>query len=64
VDSIGFFASLLIKILGWKSVGNIGSPQSLKLYDKFIFPISRIIDRITLGRLLGKNLIMIAEKSL
>jgi SAM-dependent methyltransferase len=64
VDSVGFFASLLIKILGWKSIGNIGSPRSLKIYDKFIFPLSRIIDRITLGRLLGKNIILIAEKSL
>ena len=62
VDSIGYFATLLIKILGWKSVGNIGSPRSLKFYDKFIFPLSRIIDRVTFGRFFGKNLLLIAEK--
>ena len=63
VDSLGFFASLVIKLLGWKSVGNIGSPRSLKFYDKVIFPISRIIDAITLGQLFGKNLLLIAEKT-
>jgi SAM-dependent methyltransferase len=62
IDSLGFFASLVIKVLGWKSVGNIGSASSLKLYDTLIFPISRLIDKITFGRLLGKNLLLIAEK--
>jgi SAM-dependent methyltransferase len=62
VDSIGFFASLVIKVIGYKSVGNIGSAHSIKLYDTMIFPISKILDRITFGRLLGKNLLLIAEK--
>ena len=63
VDSLGFFASLVIRVLGWKSVGNIGSASSLKLYDTLIFPISRRIDKITFGRILGKNLLLIAEKN-
>ena len=62
VDSLGFFASIAIKVIGYKSVGNIGSASSLKLYDTLIFPISRIIDRITFGNILGKNLLLIAEK--
>lgn len=62
VDSFGFFASLVIKVLGWKSVGNIGSAKSLKFYDSVIFPISRFFDRLTFGKVLGKNLILIAEK--
>lgn len=62
VDSIGFFASLLIKILGWKSTGNIGSAKSLKMYDSVIFPVSRYLDRLTFGKVFGKNLILIAEK--
>lgn len=62
VDSIGFFASLVIKTLGWKSTGNIGSAKSLKFYDAMIFPISRFFDRLTLGKVLGKNLILVAEK--
>lgn len=62
VDSLGFFASFLIKAFGWKAIGNIGSSKSLKLYDSLIFPISRLIDRITLGKFLGKNLLLVAEK--
>jgi 2-polyprenyl-3-methyl-5-hydroxy-6-metoxy-1,4-benzoquinol methylase len=63
VDSVGFFASLLIKILGWKGIGNIGSNKSLIFYDRFVFPISQFFDFITAGKILGKNLILIAEKS-
>jgi SAM-dependent methyltransferase len=63
VDSVGFFASLVIKILGWKSVGNIGGQKSLIFYDRFVFPISQFLDFISAGKLLGKNLILIAEKS-
>jgi hypothetical protein len=62
VDSLGYFASLAIKVIGYKSAGNIGSASSLKLYDSLIFPISRIIDRITFGKILGKNLFLVAEK--
>lgn len=63
VDSVGFFASLVIKILGWKGVGNIGGQTSLVFYDRFVFPISQLLDFISAGKLLGKNLILIAEKS-
>ena len=62
VDSLGFFASLFIKIFGWRKIGNIGGSASLKLYDKVIFPVSRIIDRVTCGKFFGKNLLLIAEK--
>jgi len=62
VDSIGFFASLVIKALGWKSTGNIGGAKSLKIYDMIIFPISRLVDTLTFGKIVGKNLMLIAEK--
>lgn len=62
VDSLGFFASLVIRVFGWKSIGNIGGASSLKFYDAIIFPVSRLIDKITCGRVLGKNLLLIAEK--
>ena len=63
VDSVGFFASLVIKVLGWKGIGNIGGHKSLVFYDRFIFPISQILDVMTFGKVLGKNLILVAEKS-
>jgi SAM-dependent methyltransferase len=59
VDSLGFFATLLFKLIGSKS-GEI-THTSIRFYDKFIFGISRIVDRFT-GRWFGKNLIMVAKK--
>jgi len=62
VDSLGFFATFIIKLFGWKSTGNIGSPSSLRFYDTVIFPVSRILDLLTFGKILGKNILLIAQK--
>jgi SAM-dependent methyltransferase len=63
VDSIGFFASLFIRIVGYKSVGNIGGSKSLKFYDSVVFPVSQVLDRLGLRYLFGKNLLVIATKT-
>jgi len=62
IDSLGFVASIAIKIFGWKGVGNLGGFKSLKIYDRYIFPISRAIDFLSRGKLFGKNILLIAEK--
>jgi hypothetical protein len=59
VDSLGFFAALLYKVLGDTS-GSI-NVQGLRLYDRFIFPLSRLIDRIVAGSF-GKNLLLTAHR--
>ena len=59
VDSLGFFASLLYKMIDNKS-GDINL-SALKLYDAYVFPLSRLFDRI-FSRILGKNLLVIAAK--
>lgn len=59
-DSIGFFASFAIKLLGYNKVLGIGSLSSLKFYDKWIFPFSNFLDFIGFKYLLGKNLILVA----
>lgn len=59
VDSLGFFVTILFKIIGNKS-GNI-NPKSLKFYDKVIFPLSRFLD-LFLGAFLGKNILAVVEK--
>ena len=59
VDSLGFFATLLYKLLGDAS-GNI-NVRSLSLYDRFVFPVSRVVDRLVAGSL-GKNLLVTAHK--
>lgn len=59
VDSMGFFASLLYKLIN-KNTGCINR-GALRLFDRFIFPISILVDRITCC-FFGKNVVLIAEK--
>jgi hypothetical protein len=60
-DFIGFFASLLLKIVGYGSSG-LGSSQSLKLYDNLIYPLSRILDNLGCSTILGKNIFLVCKK--
>jgi hypothetical protein len=61
-DFLGYFAALTVKILGYKGKANLGSTRSLEIYDKYVFTVSRILDRIGFRYLIGKNLILIAQK--
>jgi SAM-dependent methyltransferase len=63
VDSVGVLASLLIKVFGFKGKSPIGSVASLKVYDRFVFPVSRFFDRLGFQHLVGKNLLVVAKKS-
>lgn len=58
-DSLGFFASLLFKLIGNKE-GTV-SRSALKLYDRFIFPLSRALDLLA-RRWFGKNLLLTCTK--
>jgi SAM-dependent methyltransferase len=58
-DSIGFFVSLLYKLINRKS-GSIDE-KSLVLYDTILFPLSVLGDTI-FHSLLGKNVFILAEK--
>ncbi len=51
-DSLGFFATLLFKLIGNKD-GAINE-RSLIIYDRFAFPLSRALD-VVCGSLFGKN---------
>lgn len=59
-DFIGFFATLAYLMLGAKD-GSI-NPAAIKFYDKFLTRLSFFIDKITFGKLPGKNILLIAEK--
>lgn len=59
VDSLGFFVTLFYKLVGDDS-GTINA-KSVFLYDRLIFPLSRMLD-VALGVLLGKNLLVVATK--
>ena len=60
VDSLGYLATLVYKLVGDRS-GSVGS-GSVAFYDAVIFPISRIIDFLSFGSF-GKNLTVVATKS-
>jgi hypothetical protein len=59
VDSLGVLATLLYKLLDQGS-GQV-NVRMLKIYDQWVFPLSRLIDQLT-GRLVGKNVLVRAIK--
>ena len=58
-DSLGFLAALAYKAIGPKS-GEL-NPRSVRLYDRYVFPLSRMLDRVA-DPLIGKNLILRATR--
>lgn len=58
-DSLGYLATLLYKYTG-KQDGSVDE-RMLLLYDRFIFPLSRLID-CAAGAFVGKNLVVQAVK--
>jgi len=59
VDSLGFAASLVYKVVGSRS-GDL-SEGSVRFYDSVVFPVSRALDMV-LRRFLGKNLLVVARR--
>jgi SAM-dependent methyltransferase len=59
-DFLGYFVALLYKFIGSKE-GDI-SKKSILIYDRVVFPISHFIDKITFGKIIGKNLMLKARK--
>jgi SAM-dependent methyltransferase len=62
-DSVGFFASLFMKVVGYNVADGIGSEKSLRFYDRMLFPISRFFDHLGLRFFFGKNIVLVAEKA-
>ncbi len=56
-DSIGFLATLAFRAID-RGSGNVNR-RMLRLYDRFVFPVSRALDRVT-HRWFGKNLLLVA----
>ena len=64
-DFLGFFVVLFLKFSGIMSIlskETKDDSKALKIYDSIIFPLSRILDRLGFSKVLGKNLILLAEK--
>jgi len=58
-DSIGFFVTLIFKLIG-NDKGDINT-KALIFYDRFLFPINRIFD-IFFRKAFGKNTFITVEK--
>lgn len=59
VDSLGFWVALLFKVIGNKE-GRI-SPLALKVFDKWIFPLSITLDHV-MSHVAGKNVLVHAHR--
>jgi putative flippase GtrA/SAM-dependent methyltransferase len=59
VDSLGFFLAFVYRWIG-NDTGVI-SPTSVKFYDRFLFPVSRLLDRLLLSSF-GKNLLVVGTR--
>jgi SAM-dependent methyltransferase len=59
VDSIGFIAGLGYRL---QSADGSMNPQAVKVYDRVVFPMSRVLDRAGLKWIGGKNLLVIATR--
>jgi SAM-dependent methyltransferase len=59
-DSLGFLATLGYKIFGNNT--GVVSATAVASYDRFVFPFSRMIDRLT-DRFIGKNVMILAKKN-
>jgi hypothetical protein len=59
-DCIGVLASLSLRLFGYKNKPGLGSKRSLFVYDKYVYPVSKILDRIVFRHVIGKNLFLFA----
>jgi SAM-dependent methyltransferase len=59
-DSLGYVAALAFRLAGPRD-GAL-SARAVKLYDRCVFPLSRLLDR-ALDPLIGKNLVLRATKA-
>jgi SAM-dependent methyltransferase len=59
-DSMGVLATLLYKAMGSRK-GDV-SRTPLRIYDRVVFPVSRVLDRLGCSRLFGKNLLVVARR--
>ena len=63
-DSIGFLAWLTTKRNRYDQKKVLDNSAKLQLYDNYIFPISNFLDAWGMKYVLGKNLFILAKKSI
>jgi SAM-dependent methyltransferase len=58
-DPLGFFAALVFRFVG--NDGGDLNPRMIKIFDRLVFPLSRVLERLT-GPFFGKNVLVVARK--
>jgi SAM-dependent methyltransferase len=62
-DVLGVIAWFILRFKRKNVTNSTIQNNSLRIYDDFVFPISRALDSIGFKRLFGKNLLIVATKS-
>jgi SAM-dependent methyltransferase len=62
VDSVGMVAWFAMRLLGYRSTGNLGGDSSLRFFDKFLLPVSRFLDALFMSHIAGKNVLVVAHR--
>jgi SAM-dependent methyltransferase len=60
-DCLGVLAWGSLKLFGYKGKSGIGSKKSLVIYDRVIYPVSKLLDFLFMKKLFGKNLLLVAS---
>jgi SAM-dependent methyltransferase len=60
-DSLGFFATLSLKLLGFKFKSGGEATLLMKIYDRLILPVSKVFDLLGCRYFFGKNLVASAK---
>ncbi len=61
-DSLGILAALITKLVGYRGMFDLGGSSTLKIYDRYLIPVSRLLDKLIFHRIVGKNIILIGQK--
>jgi SAM-dependent methyltransferase len=61
VDSLGFLVGLMLRHFSRSRMDQIINVRMFGIYDKLIFPISRMFDILGGNRVAGKNILVVAQ---
>ena len=62
-DSLGFFSVAVLKFCGFSFSPGVKTSNLMKIYDRFLLPVSLLLDFLGMRLILGKNLLMTAQKN-
>jgi SAM-dependent methyltransferase len=63
-DILGLFVWLLLKFKKNSLNSPITNDKALIFYDKYVFPISKMLDKILFKKMVGKNIYIVAVKNI